>query len=213
MFNSSNYSKINSELAGFGVKILAATKTKGKEEVLEALGAGIKVFGENYVLEAQEKHVPLLSKLHLSGGELHLIGHLQSNKAKKAVELFDCIETIDSIKIASKVNQAAQEQNKIMKVMIEVNFEEQKFGISVDKAIILAQKIRELPNLKLIGLMCVPKIGEEESAFIQMQKLKQIIGVSELSMGMSSDYKIAAKHGATIVRLGTILFGEREKKN
>jgi len=213
MFNGQNYSKISSELAIFGTKILAATKTKGKEEVLAAFEGGIRLFGENYVLEAYEKYLPLLNKLHSAGGELHLIGHLQSNKAKKAVELFDCIETIDSIKIASKVNLAAQEQNKIMKVMIEVNFEEKKAGVSLGEAIILAQKIHELSNLKLIGLMCIPKIGEEESAFSKMQKLKQTIGVSELSMGMSGDYMLAAKHGATIVRLGTILFGEREEKN
>jgi len=219
MFNKEKYLQISSELPT-GVKLLAATKTKPKEAVLEALSAGIILFGENYVGEATEKYQTMLhivyskeAKEPFFGAKIHLIGHLQSNKVKKAVELFDCIETIDSEKLAKKVNQAAIEQNKIMKVMIEVNFEEGKSGISVDKVEELAMKIRELKNVNLVGLMCVPKIGDEVNAFRAMQELKQKIGVSELSMGMSGDYKIAVQYGATIVRIGSLLFGEREKKN
>ncbi|MFA6065501.1 MAG: YggS family pyridoxal phosphate-dependent enzyme [archaeon] len=212
MFDKEKYLKIASEVNS-GVKILAATKTKPKEEVLAALNAKISLFGENYVLEAEEKYSFILPKLHSFGAKLHLIGHLQGNKAKKAVELFDCIETIDSEKLANKVNSAAVMQNKIMDVMIEVNFEEQKSGVRPEKVEALAQTVRKLNNLNLVGLMCVPKIGEEKENFKLMQELKQKLGVPQLSMGMSSDYKIAIQYGATIVRLGTILFGEREKKN
>ena len=212
MFNKENYLKLILTL-GKETKLLAATKTKPKEDVLLALEAGVRLFGENYIQEAEEKYAFILSKVHEKGGELHLIGHLQSNKAKKAVELFDCIETIDSEKIAKKVGQAAVEHKKIMKVMIEVNFESQKPGIAPSKVHALAQKIMSLKNLQLVGLMGVPKIGDEEKAFLIMQELKKNLGVKELSIGMSNDYQLAIKHGSTIVRIGTMLFGEREKKN
>jgi pyridoxal phosphate enzyme (YggS family) len=210
MFNNEKYLELKKELLS-GARILAATKTKPKEDVLGALESGIRLFGENYVQEAEEKYSSLLGQLHGCGAELHLIGHLQSNKAKKAVELFDCIQTIDSEKLARKINDACKEKGKKISAMIEVNFgEEQKSGVREEKLEVLVKELKGLGNIHLVGLMCVPPIGREKECFSRMLALKQKFNLKELSMGMSNDYKLALQHGATIIRLGTVLFGERK---
>jgi pyridoxal phosphate enzyme (YggS family) len=209
MFNKEKYLEIKKELPA-SVRVLAATKTKPKEEILNALESGIKFFGENYVQEAEEKYSSLLGQLCDCGAELHLIGHLQSNKVNKAVELFDCIQTIDSIKIARKINEACKQKGKKINGMIEINFgEEQKSGAKEEIIEELMREIKTLGNINLTGLMCVPPIGREKECFSRMLELKQKFNLNELSMGMSNDYKLAAQYGATIIRLGTILFGER----
>lgn len=209
MFNKEVYEKIKYEIP-LEVKILGVTKTKSVEETVEAINSGIKIIGENYVQEAEEKHEKLKDLFKGKNVSFHLIGHLQSNKVKTAVEIFDCIETIDSIKLAELINKVCNELNKKIDVMIEINFDEnQKSGINSEGLNFFIEKIRNLQNLNLVGLMCIPPIGKEKECFEKMKELKEKYNLGELSIGMSSDYKIAIENGATIIRLGKILFGER----
>lgn len=210
MFNKEAFEKIKSEIPN-SVKILGVTKNKPIEDIGEAINSGIKIIGENYIQEAEEKYGrlnPLFKKENVS---FHLIGHLQSNKVKTAVRIFDCIETIDSLKLAELINKFCRGLNKKIEVMIEINFDEnQKSGIKIEELNFFVDKIRNFQNLNLIGLMCIPQIGKEKECFEKMKELKEEYNLKELSMGMSSDYKIAIENGATIIRLGTILFGERK---
>ena len=209
MFNQEAYEKIKIEIPS-DVKILAATKTKSVEEIIEAVNSGIRIIGENYVQEAEEKYEKLKDLFKEKEISFHLIGHLQSKKAKRAIKIFDCIETIDSIKLAEKINDICRELNKKISVMIEINFNEiQKSGIQIPEISLLTNKIKNLQNINLIGLMCLPPIGKEEECFKKMKELKNEYKLKELSMGMSSDYKQAINNGSTIIRLGTILFGKR----
>ena len=190
------------------VSILAATKGRTVSQVNEAIAAGISVCGENYLQEAEKKIAEIGSRV-----EWHFIGHLQSNKAKKAVELFDCIQSIDSAKLAGKINDAAE---KPFPVFIEVNIGEEKtkFGVLPKNVAPLFQEIKELPNLKIRGLFCMAPFVEPEQARPFFQKMKQLAGplsLEELSMGMSNDFAIAVEEGATTIRLGTTIFGKREK--
>jgi len=210
MFNKIVYEKVKAEIPK-EVKILAATKTKPAESIIEAVNSGIKIIGENYVQEAEEKYKKMSRLFKEKIISFHLIGHLQSKKVRKAVEIFDCIESIDSIKLAEKIDNYCQELNRKIDIMIEINFgEEQKSGVLVSELPELIEKIKTLSNINLIGLMCIPPIGKEEGSYKKMEELKEKYGLKELSMGMSSDYKTAINHGATIIRLGTILFGKRE---
>jgi len=210
MFNHEAYERIKAEIPK-EVKILAATKTKPIEDIIEAINSGINLIGENYVQEAEEKFEKIKDFFKEKNISFHLIGHLQSKKARKAVEIFDCIESIDSIKLAEKINNACRELNKKIDIMIEVNFgEEQKSGISIIGLDSLIEKIKNLQNINLIGLMCIPPIGKAEESYRKMKELKDKYNLKELSIGMSSDYKTAINYGSTIIRLGTILFGKRE---
>ena len=209
MFDVLAYQKIESEIPK-NVKILAATKMKSIKDIILAINYGIKLIGENYIQEAKEKYEKLNGILKDKDVSFHLIGHLQSNKLKTASEIFDCIETIDSEKIAEKINKICKKLNKKIEVMIEINFdEEQKSGIQLSKLDSLFQKIKTFDHLILVGFMTIPLIGKEEICFRKMRELKEKYKVKEISMGMSSDYKIAIKNGATIIRLGKILFGKR----
>jgi len=209
MFNKPNYEKVKAEIPA-QVKILAATKSKPPNDIKQAIEAGIKIIGENYVQEAEEKYRELKEFLKENNISFHLIGHLQSNKAKKAVEIFDCIETLDSIELAKKVNETSRQLNKNLNVFIEVNLgEEQKSGISIKDVEYLVDYITSCSNLKLLGLMTIPQVGKEQESYKMMKELKNKFNLNELSMGMSSDYKEAIANGSTLVRLGTILFGER----
>jgi len=211
MFNKEIYESIKAEIPQ-EIKILAATKTKPIEDITKAINSGIKVIGENYIQEAEEKYERLKDLFKEKEVSFHLIGHLQSKKSKKAAEIFDCIESVDSIKLAEKINNACKELNKKIDVMIEVNFGEiQKSGILISELQNLIEKIKTFQNLNLIGLMCIPPIGKEEETFKKIKELKEKYSLKELSIGMSSDYKTAIKYGSTIIRLGTILFGERTK--
>ena len=199
-----------------GVTLVAATKTRKMEELLEAVQAGIKIFGENYVQEAEIKQAAMGNMV-----KWHLIGHLQSNKAKKAVRIFDCIETIDSLSLAKAVNKECEKINKIMEVMIEVNsgHEAQKDGCMPEKVLLLAEDIGKLKNLKLTGLMTMGSAEGREELAVQFAETKRLFDeikrgtmtLQYLSMGMSSSYKAAIENGANMVRLGTSLFGPRVK--
>tara|TARA_Y100000310_G_scaffold344846_1_gene459966 strand:- start:259 stop:897 length:639 start_codon:yes stop_codon:yes gene_type:complete len=197
------------------VTLLAATKTRTSEEIQQAIAAGINNIGENYVQEAEGKN--------FNGATLHLIGHLQTNKVKTAVKLFDLIETVDSEKLAKEINKQAQLIGKTMPVLIEINSgnEESKTGIPPEQAIKLITKISELKNINIQGLMTMaPYTKDPELSRPYFKATKQLfdkikaanipnIEMNILSMGMSHSYEIAIEEGATEVRIGTALFGER----
>ena len=199
------------------VQILAATKTRTPEEIKEAFEAGIRLFGENRVQEARDK-IPLLSDLPI---EWHMIGHLQRNKVKYAVNLFDVVESLDSKELADELEKRLSKVGKRMRVFIEVKLspEQTKHGCSPEEALELARHVLSLEHLKLEGLMNVPPYFEDlELVRPYFRKLREIrdnlecaLGVNfpHLSMGMSHDFEVAVEEGATIVRIGTAIFGER----
>ncbi len=216
------------------VKLIAVTKTVGIETIKEAIDAGLRIFGENRVQEAQKKisdlkfeitpPIPPFEKGGMKGGvEWHLIGHLQKNKAKYAVQLFDLIHTVDSIELAEELNKQAEKIGKIQSILVQVKLseEETKHGISEDELILLLEEIKKLKNLKLEGLMTMPPFFDNpEEARPYFRRLREIrdnakekgFMLPELSMGMSGDFEVAIEEGATMVRIGTALFGERENK-
>ena len=201
-----------------GVGLVAAAKSAPPQAVLEAVQAGAKTIGENYVQEAQEHR-------RLVGGAAcwHFIGRLQKNKAKKAVSLFDMIETIDSMDIAREVDRRSTEAGRVMPVLIELNSgrEAQKAGILPEDAASVISEIAKLKNIRVMGLMTMgPRSGDPEesrSYFVATRKifdtLKKLdlpeVEMKYLSMGMSNSYKIALEEGANIVRIGSKIFGER----
>jgi pyridoxal phosphate enzyme (YggS family) len=202
-----------------GVELVAAAKTRSPEEIAEGIEAGLSIIGENYVQEAEKAY-------EIIGGNAkwHMIGHLQSNKAKKAVKIFDMIETVDSIKLARAIDKACQGIGKVMPVLIEVNSgeESQKAGVMPEDGISLVRDISDLQNIKVTGLMTMgPFSGDPEDARPYFQKTKKLfeeikglnlpgVEMKYLSMGMSNSYKVALEEGANMVRIGTKLFGERD---
>ena len=193
-----------------GAILVAACKSQPVESIKILLNEAHRCFGENKVQEAASRW-PLLRE-EFSKVELHLIGPLQSNKAADAVSLFDVIETIDRKKIADAINTETEKQKKRIECYIQVNIgrEPQKGGVSLEELPSLVMHCRALSGLELTGLMCVPP-GQEAPApyFALMQKLAKEFGLKNLSMGMSGDFETALKFGATHVRIGTALFGER----
>ena len=202
-----------------GVQLVGAAKTRTPQEILEAVDAGLEIIGENYVQEAEKA-------FQVVGGRAkwHMIGHLQSNKAKKAVMVFDMIETVDSIKLARAIDKACEKIDKVMLVLMEINSgeESQKTGVMPENAISLAKDLSGLKNVRLMGLMTMgPFAGDPEDSRPYFHKTKKLfdeikqIGLSGvemqyLSMGMSNSYKVALEEGANLVRIGTKLFGERK---
>ena len=201
-----------------GVLLVAAAKTRLPREVRAAIHAGIKIVGYNYVQEAE-------SMYQIIGNEVqwHMIGHLQRNKVKKAVKLFDMIETIDSVQIAEAVNSRCALVDKVMPVLIEINSgkESNKTGVLPENIDKLIMQIHDLPNLRVQGLMTMgPRFGNPEdarpyfkatrSAFDRLSKTGiPNVEMRHLSMGMSNSYNIAIEEGANMVRVGTKLFGDR----
>jgi hypothetical protein len=204
-----------------GVMLVGAAKTRTPEEILKAIDSGLETVGENYVQEA-EKAFELIG----DRARWHMIGHLQSNKAKKAVPVFDMIETVDSMKLARAIDKACGKIGKIMPVLVEVNSgaEDQKAGVLPEDAIPLIQEMSGLENIKVMGLMTMgPFAGDPEESRPYFQKTRALfeklkamnvpgVEMKYLSMGMSNSYKVALEEGANIVRIGTKLFGEREYK-
>ena len=202
-----------------GVELVAAAKTRTPVEITEALNAGIKILGENYVQEAEQAY-NAIGKL----AQWHCIGHLQKNKVKKAVEIFDLIETVDTLDLAEEINKRCVQIGKIMPVLIEVNSgcEEQKAGAMPQNVIPLAQAVSGLANVRLVGLMTMgPAVGDPEDSrpyFVTTREvfdeLKRLnipnVQMKYLSMGMTNSYKVALQEGANMVRLGTLIFGERQ---
>lgn len=201
------------------VKLIAVSKTKSADAVRQAADAGLTMFGENYIQEAREK-TAALSSMDLSW---HFIGHLQSNKAKYAVQLFDLIHTVDSEKLALELNKQAKKIDKVQSVLIQVHTgtEASKSGVSAADAITLARKVSRLDNLGLKGLMTIPPFFDApEKVTPFFRELRQLrdrirnehipgIQIDELSMGMTGDFEAAIREGATCIRIGTAIFGER----
>lgn len=192
------------------VLLLAVTKVFPSTVIEEAYALGMREFGENYVQEFERKR-PLLPEL--PGARFHLIGHLQSNKAKKAGELFDVVQTIDGPKLARRLD----ESGKPMEVMVEVKLseEEAKHGCDPAELAAVVEAIRGCANLTLTGLMTIPPWDEDAEKsrpyFARLRELAATHGLTGLSMGMSNDLEVAIQEGSTIVRVGTALFGRRQK--
>lgn len=189
------------------VTLVAVSKTFPAEAVEAAVACGITHVGENRVQEARDKK-PLVQ----GTARWHLIGHLQSNKAKDAVRLFDVIETVDSVSLAEKIARAAESQGKRQDVLLQINVgrEEQKSGARPEEAASIARQIASMDSLLLRGLMTIPPEDDDPRRwFSEMSAIRNDLGLSELSMGMSHDYEIAIEEGATIVRVGRAIFGAR----
>jgi hypothetical protein len=192
------------------VKLLAVTKIFPAEVICEAHAAGLREFGENYVQEMETK-APAVAALE--GARFHLIGHLQSNKTKKASQLFHSIDSLDSARLATRLNS----ESRPVDIMIEVKLshEENKTGAALEELPEIVETVRNSPNLSLRGLMTVPPWSEDAELsrpyFAKLRELAAAHRIPELSMGMSHDLEVAIEEGATWVRVGTALFGRRKK--
>ncbi|PNE22338.1 alanine racemase [Mesotoga sp. Brook.08.YT.4.2.5.1] len=213
-----NVKRLRREVPDY-VTIVAASKTRTASEILELLDSGLRDVGENYVQEAQEKFEVIGSK-----ARWHCIGHLQRNKVKKAVEIFDLIQTLDSLKLAEEIDKRCAFINRRMPIMIEVNSgrEEKKAGVFPENVFELIESISSLENISVVGLMTMGPLTDDQEEIrpylrltrelfeeISMQKIERV-QMRYLSMGMSGSYKVAIEEGSNMVRLGTIIFGERQ---
>jgi pyridoxal phosphate enzyme (YggS family) len=201
-----------------GVELVAAAKTRTPSEIEEALEAGIRIIGENYVQEAQRAFQSIGAR-----ARWHMIGHLQTNKVKKAVELFDMIETVDSLGLGREIDKRCASIGKTMEALVEVNSgrEPQKAGVMPEKVENLIRDLSVLPNLRIRGLMTMgPFEGNPEHArpyFIETKKiwnaLKALslegVEMRYLSMGMTNSFRVAIEEGANMIRIGTAIFGPR----
>jgi pyridoxal phosphate enzyme (YggS family) len=201
-----------------GVELVAAAKTRTPEEILRAAESGVKIIGHNYVQEAQEAFAQIGHRVRW-----HFIGHLQRNKVKKAIKIFDMIETLDSLDLAYEIDKRSAQQGKIMSVLVEINSgkEAQKFGVMPAVAEKFVMEAAGFKNLKIQGLMTMgPAFGDPENARPFFSETKHLfdrfrsldipsIEMKFLSMGMTNSYKVAIEEGANIVRIGTKIFGPR----
>ena len=200
------------------VTLIAVSKTKPVELIREAMDAGADVFGENKVQELCDKYEQLPKTLHW-----HLIGHLQRNKVKYIIDKVDLIHSVDSMRLAEEISKEAEKKQTDVKVLIEVNVaqEESKFGVSVDETEELVREIAKLPRIHVLGLMTIaPNVSDPEENRPVFRTLKKLavdikmknidnVRMDVLSMGMTGDYQVAIEEGATMVRVGTGIFGER----
>jgi len=198
------------------IRLVAVSKTVESARIREAVEAGVEILGENYVQEAKKKIEEIGHPV-----AWHFIGHLQSNKAKYAVHLFDMIHSVDSMALAEELNRRAGQVNRNVKVMVEVNIsgEATKFGTDEGRVMELAKGITGLKHLSLEGLMTMPPYFDSAELsrpyFVELRRLREKlrqegIPVRELSMGMSTDFEVAIEEGATYVRVGTAIFGPRQ---
>lgn len=195
---------------GASVSIVAVAKKHGEARILPVLEAGQRIFGENRVQEAALKWPPLKEKF--GGVELHLVGPLQTNKAKEAVGLFDVIQTVDRPKLARAVADEFARQGRVLRLFVQVNTgeEEQKVGAAPGEADAFIDQCRREYGLAIEGLMCIPPADEAPAPHLALlAKIAKRNGLKGLSMGMSGDYRIAAQLGATHVRIGEAIFGPR----
>jgi hypothetical protein len=215
-----NINRIFSELPE-GVALEAAAKERNADEVISAIEAGVGIIGENYLQEALDIYDRLGDR-----AEWHFIGHLQRNKVKKAVKIFSMIETLDSMRLAEEIDKRCAQLGRKIDVLVEINsgVEDQKFGILPGDVCEFVEKAAKLPNIVIRGLMTMgPFTGDPVDArpyfrrtreVFSLIKDKRILNASfdTLSMGMSATYKVAVEEGATLVRIGTGIFGDRQKK-
>ena len=204
-----------------GILLVGAAKTRTPDEILEAIESGLEIVGENYVQEAEKAFEKIGHK-----AKWHMIGHLQTNKVKKAVRVFDMIETVSSMRLAEEINKTCAKIGKVMPVLIEINSgeEEQKSGVNPDEAEALIRSMSALKNIRVMGLMTMgPFTGDPEESRPYFRKTKKLfdalkalalpgVEMTHLSMGMSNSYKVALEEGANMVRIGTKLFGQRESQ-
>ena len=202
------------------VRLVAVSKTVAADIVKEAIEAGVTILGENYVQEARDKFNALVQY----PVSWHFIGHLQSNKAKYAVRLFDLIHSVDSLKLARELDKQAAKVDKTQQILVQVNIsgEDTKSGISADEAPRLIAEIGRLKNIAVKGLMTMPPYFYQpekvQPFFAALRNLRDQmreqslpdVSLDELSMGMTGDFEVAIKEGATLVRIGTAIFGERQ---
>lgn len=214
---SDNVRKLLSELPA-GVELVAVVKSRSPEEVLEAVQAGVKIIGENYVQEAERAYAVAGNR-----AKWHFIGHLQKNKVRKAVVIFDMIQTVDSVEIAREIDRSCAKIGKVMPVLVEINSgrEKQKPGVLPEKAEQMIREISNLCNIEVMGLMTMgplagspeasrPYFAETRRIYEQIKKLNlPKVEMKYLSMGMTDSYRIALEEGANIIRIGTKIFGER----
>ena len=201
------------------IELVAITKAHPAEKVREAIDAGQRLFGESRVQEARAKIPELPSSLRW-----HFVGHLQKNKIRHALPLFEMIHSVDSLALAQDTNRIAEQEGLHPRVLLEVNVagEGSKFGFTPDKLREQMEGLLALPRLSILGLMCIPPIANEAAAsrkyFVQLRELRDSlqtefrVDLTQLSMGMTQDFWIAVEEGATLVRVGTAIFGERSRK-
>lgn len=203
------------------IELMAVTKTMPAQAISAAFDCGVTLFGENRVQELVEKY----PKLDMTGRTAHIIGHLQSNKVKYIIDKVDMIQSLDNPKLAKEIDRQAEKAGKVMKVLVEVNIgcEPSKSGVFPENLDEFIESLKQYKNLKVCGLMTIPPFNEDKEKtrpyFAQIRKLfidiagkkSDNIDMKILSMGMSSDFDIAIEEGATIVRVGTSIFGKRKK--
>jgi pyridoxal phosphate enzyme (YggS family) len=209
------------------VRLMAVSKIHPTAAIVEAVQAGVTLFGENRVQEFERKSAELAAESIRSGIEVHLIGHLQSNKAAKAAQIFSAIDSVDSLRLAERLNDAAAQRGSRLPVLLEIKLstEETKTGLDRDGAELrdLLERASDFASLQVCGLMTVPPFDNNpdtaRACFRQLRELRHRLSqaypkldLSELSMGMSGDFEIGIEEGSTLVRIGTALFGAREKR-
>ncbi len=195
-------------------RLIAVSKTKPMDQIKKVIDQGHIHFGENRVQEAISKWEDVKKKRN--DLKIHLLGPLQTNKVKKVFSLFDYIHSLDRLSLAEKLSQYSKEKGFCPKLFVQVNTgkEEQKSGVFPERLAEFLNSCRETYDLDISGLMCIPPINESpESHFEILRDLANDNDLTELSMGMSADFKIAIKYGSTFIRVGTAIFGERENKN
>ncbi|MBI4905462.1 MAG: YggS family pyridoxal phosphate-dependent enzyme [Acidobacteria bacterium] len=192
------------------ITLLAVTKVFPASEIVDAYALGLREFGENYVQEFSGK---LAEVQHLTDARFHLIGHLQSNKSRRAAEIFHCVQTVDSAKLARRLDEVGRPLDIMLEV--KLSHEDAKAGAAAAELPSLIEAVRACPNLKLRGLMTMPPWSDdpEESRpyFRKLAELARAHSLPELSMGMSHDFEAAIEEGSTMIRVGTALFGKRVK--
>ena len=203
------------------IKVVAVSKTHPVEAIKYAIEAGIRDFGENYAQELKTKY-ELLKQISDVQPNWHFIGHLQTNKVKYIIPFVKLIHSVDSVHLANEINRQAEKHNRVVDVLVQVNTsgEESKFGCEPEEALPLIEQIGQLPKLRVIGLMTIGSFSTDEntirkefrllrSIFEEAKQKFPELPLTELSMGMTNDYMIAVEEGATILRIGTAIFGER----
>ena len=212
-----NLLQIQEDIAPYRPNIIAVTKYFDENAIIEAYNAGLRNFGESRVIEASKKINNLPQEIR-KNSIFHFIGHLQTNKVKKAIEIFDYIHSVDSVKLAEKISEEAGEIGKVQKILVQINNagEEQKFGFSKDEIFDVFARIIKLKNLEIKGVMNMAPLGAPDDELTKLfREIREIrdnlekkfdCKLNDISMGMSQDYKIAAREGSTMLRIGRKLF-------
>ena len=215
MVDIGRYEQILKEVTAHGAKLIAVSKTVAEESILELMKAGQKAFGENYVQELEEK------QKHIPDAEWHFIGHLQTNKVKKIISFCQLIHSVDSMKLLKEIDKQAKNADRVQDCLVQIHIakEESKFGLKLSDAekFLVDEELPELKNINLKGVMCMTTLTDDETlvrsefkslrAFFEAHRRP---GFDVLSMGMTSDYRIALEEGSTMVRIGSAIFGERQ---